>query len=325
MSMSIEHISLPVKHQLEEYETFFRESLESGVPLLQEMMEYLLQQKGKQLRPLLIFLSATINGQVNKLTYLTATAIEMLHTATLVHDDVVDEANERRGRQSVNAIWHSKAAVLAGDYLLSQALLLVTQNRAYDMLEFMTLPIRQMSEGELLQIEKSYSMDTTKEVYFDIINKKTAALIASCAAIGAKSVGASDETVKYMHQIGEMLGMAFQIRDDIFDYQKTSFIGKPTGNDITERKITLPLIYALNQVDSVQREKILALVRDAAVNKQNIELVRNFVITRGGLEYAAIVANDFRDKAIDLINQLPQSSAQESLHALAYYITERNK
>lgn len=325
MAESLELIAQPVKHRLEEYEVFFRKNLETDVPLLQEIIDYLLLQKGKQLRPLIIFLSADMNGEINPLTYLTATAIEMLHTATLVHDDVVDDADERRGMKSVNAIWHSKAAVLVGDYLLSQALMLVTHNHAFDLLEMMTLPIRYMSEGELLQIQKSFVLDTTQEVYFEIINKKTAALFAACAATGAKSAGATDETVRKMHKMGELMGMAFQIRDDIFDYQKTDLIGKLTGNDVIERKITLPLIYALKQVNADEQKRVLDLVKNAADNKQNVELVRDFVITHKGLEYALEIANQFRNEAIAVLNGFESSPAHKSLIELANYITVRNK
>lgn len=325
MAESLERITQPVKCELEEWKVFFRESLQSEVPLLEGVIDHLFEQKGKHIRPLVILLSAAMAGTINKRVYLSATAIEMLHTATLVHDDIVDDADERRGAKSVNAEWGPKVAVLVGDYLLSQSLVLVSKNAAFDLLELMTVPIRQMSEGELLQIEKSTTLDITKDTYFEIINKKTAALIAACAAVGAKAVSASDDVVNRMHQIGEYMGMAFQIRDDIFDYQGTGAVGKPLGNDIIERKITLPLIYALQQVDKQKQQDILVLVRDASEKQENIERVRSFVIEHGGLEHAVVVANNYRDKAIELLHQFDESPYQQALIALAHYITERNK
>lgn len=325
MAVSLEQIAQPVQRELDRCEVFYRESLTTNVPLLREVIQHILKQKGKQLRPLLITLSAAMHGEINERVYLSSAAIEMLHTATLVHDDVVDNAEERRGLKSINALWRSKVAVLVGDYFLAQALMLITSKQAFDLLEIMTLPIKRMSEGELLQIEKSRSMDTTEEAYFEIINKKTAVLIAACAAIGAKAVEADDETVEKMRQVGEALGIAFQIRDDVFDYQKTNLIGKPTGNDVVERKITLPLIYALKQVDEKQQKHIISLVANAEKNKKNVGLVRDFVIANRGLEYAGEVANNYRDKAIAIINQFDNTPAQQAMLNLAYYITERRK
>lgn len=326
MDISFDRIIAPVSVEMKAFETFFHESLLCESPLLKEIINYILKQKGKRIRPLLVFLSAAATGKtINHATYVSASAIEMLHTATIVHDDVVDESDERRGQKSVKAIWRSKAAVLVGDYLLARALLLITRDKLYDLLDIMVTPICEMSEGELLQIEKSAKLDTSEEVYFDIIRKKTAVLISSAMATGAKSVGADNELVQQMSLIGEYIGIAFQIRDDIFDYQKTNLIGKPTGNDIVEKKITLPLLHALGKASERERKQVLKWLDEADKHRKNIELVRDFVSRYDGLAHAKSIAEEYSEKAINILAEFTDSPAKNALQELARYAVSRKK
>lgn len=326
MDSSFDRIIAHVSEEMKAFETFFTESLHCESPLLKEIIAYILTQKGKRIRPLLVFLSAAASGKtINHATYISAAAIEMLHTATIVHDDVVDGADERRGQKSIKAVWRSKAAVLVGDYLLARALLLITRAKLYDLLDIMVNPICEMSEGELIQIEKSIKLDTSKEVYFDIIRKKTAVLISSAMATGAKSVGADTQFVDKMSEVGECIGIAFQIRDDIFDYQKNNLIGKPTGNDIVEKKITLPLLHALQKANEQEQKQVLKWVSEAGKERRNIDLVRNFVTKYDGLAHAESIAKEYSEKAIGILSGITDSPAKNALQELARYAIVRKK
>jgi octaprenyl-diphosphate synthase len=283
----------------------------------------LLRRKGKQMRPMFVFLTAKLTGTVSERTFLAASFIELLHTATLVHDDVVDEAYQRRGSFSINALWSSKIAVLIGDYFLAKGLILSVEHQAFDLLKIVSVAVKEMSEGELLQIEKSKLLDITEVSYFEIIRKKTAALIAACSSAGAQSAGASDEIVEKMRLFGEYVGLAFQIRDDIFDYQKKGITGKPTGNDLKEKKITLPLIFVLNNSSFIERQKILHTVKFRNGNSREIERLMQTVIENGGLDYAKRKMLEMKEKALDIIREFPDSPARSGLIELVNYTTDR--
>jgi octaprenyl-diphosphate synthase len=316
-----------VKDALNTFETFFRRSLFSDSPLLNEVLKYIFDKQGKRIRPACVFLSAMVSDPskpFNDQTYAGTAAIEMVHTASIVHDDVVDQSSLRRGNKSVNAEWTSRIAVLAGDYLMAKALMLITEYQMFDFMNIMSTPIVEMSVGEMIQIEKSIEMDTTEEIYFEIIRKKTAVLLGASMEVGAKSSGA-DHLARDMYEIGENVGMAFQIRDDILDYEKTNLLGKPAGNDVVERKITLPLIYALKQVDIRKQKSILQSVKQSSSDRKHIAKVRDFVIANNGLEYALSVAERYVEKAISLINNLDDSPARQSLISLSRYAIKRNR
>ncbi len=321
----LDEIKKPVEHDLNEFEPFFRNEMRSKVPLLDIITNYIYRRKGKQLRPLIVFLSAGLNGKINQSTYVAAGMIELLHTATLIHDDVVDEAYERRGFFSINALWRSKIAVLVGDYLLSKGLLLAIEKNEIELLRIMSQAVKDMSEGELLQIERSRKMDIDESTYYEIIQKKTASLLASCAENGACSVSATPETVQKMKDFGTYLGMAFQIKDDLFDYQPKGIIGKPTGNDIKEKKLTLPLIYSLSKVGKKEQSEILKLVRESKKNGKAVERVVEFVRVNGGIDYSIYQMNEFRDKAKQILLLYPESAYRLSLEMLTDYIVERSK
>lgn len=321
----LDQIKKPVEKELDDFEPFFRKTMSSKVALLDVITNYIIRRKGKQLRPLIVFLSASLNGKIGQSTYVAAGMIELLHTASLIHDDVVDEAYERRGFFSINALWRSKIAVLVGDYLLSKGLLIAIEKNELELLRIMSEAVREMSEGELIQIEHSNKMDITEEIYYDIIQKKTASLIASCAANGACSVGATPEVVQQMKDFGTYMGMAFQIRDDLFDFQPKGLIGKPTGNDIKEKKLTLPLIYSLTKVSKREQSNILKLVRESKKNSKAVEKVVEFVRVNGGIEYTTIKMNEYRDKAKQILSLFPESECRLSLEMLTDYVTERSK
>lgn len=321
----IDKIRKPIARQLDDFEPFFKESMKSKVPLLDIITNYIYRHKGKRLRPLLVFLSAGATGGVTQSTYTAAGMIELLHTATLIHDDVVDESYERRGAFSINALWRSKIAVLAGDFILSKGLLLAVETGEFELLKLMSNAVKEMSEGELLQIERSRKMNVDEATYFEIIRMKTATLLASCAANGAASSGASKEVVDMMHEFGTYLGIAFQIRDDLFDYQPKGIIGKPTGNDIKEKKLTLPLIHALAQVSEAERRRILNLVRSSRRNGAAVAQVVDFVVAKNGLAYTEKVMLDYKQKAIDVLMRLPQTACRDSLVLLTNYVVDRNK
>lgn len=308
-----------------EFEEWFKGSMKSQVPLLDKITHYIIKRKGKQMRPMFVFLSAKMFGPAKDATFIAASLIELLHTATLVHDDVVDDADKRRGFFSINALWKNKIAVLVGDYLLSKGLLLSVENQQFEMLKIVSKAVEEMSEGELLQIEKARRLDIKEDVYFDIIRKKTASLIASCCASGAASVAQDDETVEAMRRFGEYTGIAFQIKDDLFDYGDGEHIGKPTGIDIKEKKMTLPLIYTLNNSSYFERRKLINIVKNHNTNKAKVKEAISTVVQSGGLEYAKEKMMIYRDKALDILRQFPPSEARNSLEQLVIYSIERNK
>ncbi len=318
-------IKKPIKEEMSQFEPFFKEQLKSKIPLLGIITNYILRRKGKQMRPMLVFLSAKLTGTSSESTYVAATLIELLHTATLIHDDVVDETYQRRGFFSVNALWKSKIAVLVGDYFLSRGLSLALEKDQIGVLKAVSEAVTSMAEGELLQIEKSRKLDITEEVYYDIITKKTATLIAACTTAGPLSVNADQDKIDLLKQFGVYLGIAFQIKDDLFDYEKTDLIGKPTGNDIREKKMTLPLIYVLNTCDKKDKKRILATIRKHHKNDKKVAEVLDFVRKSGGIEYTFDKMIHYRDKALEVLNQFEASEAKEAMIALVHYTTERKK
>lgn len=308
---------------MEHFEEKFRDSMRSHVPLLDKITHYIVKRKGKQMRPMFVFLTAKALGEISESTHRGAALIELLHTATLVHDDVVDESYERRGFFSINALWKNKVAVLVGDYLLSRGLLLAIDNKEFDQLQIVSNAVRQMSEGELLQIEKSRGVNIDEQVYFDIIRQKTATLIASCCACGAASVGCDETTIERMRKAGENIGIAFQIKDDLFDYGLGKKIGKPTGNDIREKKSTLPLIYAVhNHPDG---KKILKTFKKTRKSKGDVSEVVNMVLDAGGIDYAEQKMNAYASEALATIEQLPESQARQSLIDLVNFTIQRER
>ncbi len=324
MKSTVEQIKAPVAQELELFEGKFRDSMKSSVPLLDKITAYIVKRKGKQLRPMFVFLSAKMCGELNESTHRAAALIELLHTATLVHDDVVDDSNMRRGFFSVNALWKNKIAVLVGDYLLSRGLLLSVDNNDFHLLQIVSRAVREMSEGELLQIEKARRLDIQEPVYFEIIRQKTASLIASCCASGAASVTRDETIIKKMHQFGEYTGIAFQIKDDLFDYGSGD-IGKPSGIDIKEKKMTLPLIFALNKVDRSEKRRIINIIKNHNEEPEEVQKVIQFVTTSGGLEYAAEKMNEYKNKALQILDEFPESPARSSLIQLVNFTVERTK
>ncbi|TDE16235.1 polyprenyl synthetase family protein [Dyadobacter psychrotolerans] len=324
MTLSIKDIQLPVADEMKAFEQKFRQFMKSDVMLLDQIMNYIVRRKGKQLRPMFVFLSAGVCGNVTESTYRGAALIELLHTATLVHDDVVDDSNYRRGFFSVNALWKNKIAVLVGDYLLSRGLLLSVDNGEFDLLKLVSTAVRELSEGELLQIEKARRLDIDEDVYYQIIRQKTASLIASCCAVGACSVGAGEEVVKRMHAFGEKVGMAFQIKDDLFDYGEDE-IGKPLGIDIKEKKMTLPLIYALNQAGWLEKRRIINIIRNESHKPKKVSEVIAFVKDSGGLKYAQEVMQRYVEEARVLLYEFTDSAHRQSLEQLVQYTIERSK
>lgn len=314
----------PVSEEMSEFETRFRASMKSKVPLLDKVTHYIIKRKGKQMRPMFIFLTAKMLGKINDKTYDAATLVELLHTATLVHDDVVDDANERRGFFSVNALWKNKIAVLVGDYMLSKVLLLSIENNNQNLLEVVARAVREMSEGELLQIEKARKLDITEEVYYEVIRQKTASLISTCCEAGALSVDRTDESDN-MRKFGELIGLAFQLKDDIFDYGEPGNIGKPTGLDIRERKMTLPLIYVINNSTPEIRKELINIVKNHNENPKKVKRAIQLVIDNGGIDYAHKKMLEFKDQALELIKNIPDSDAKTSILGLVEYTTTRKK
>jgi octaprenyl-diphosphate synthase len=322
---SLSSIRKPVEKDMAEFEAYFSKTMRSEIPLLKIILNYILRRKGKQMRPLLVFLTAKLNGEICEATFVAATLIELLHTASLVHDDVVDDAQERRGALSVNALWNSKIAVLVGDYMLARGLLISVEKARYDMLEIVSEAVKSMSEGELLQIQKARKLNIKEEDYYKIISMKTAAIIAACTACGARSVTGDIETILTMKDFGENIGIAFQIRDDLLDYEGNGLTGKAPGNDIKERKITLPLIYSLEQSANSRKRHILSIVKSRKKSKAEIAEVINFVSENGGMLYAEMRMNQYRDKALAILDSYPDSAVKESLKEFLYYTTSRNK
>ncbi|SHI78412.1 octaprenyl-diphosphate synthase [Aquimarina spongiae] len=300
--------------------------MSSKVALLNRITHYIVNRKGKQMRPMFVFLVAKLvsGGEVNERTYRGASVIELIHTATLVHDDVVDDSNRRRGFFSINALWKNKIAVLVGDYLLSKGLLLSIDYGDFDLLRIISVAVREMSEGELLQIEKARKLDITEEIYYEIIRQKTATLIAACCGLGACSVVPETEDVEKMRKFGELIGMAFQIKDDLFDYGDTA-IGKPTGIDIKEQKMTLPLIYTLNNCSKDKRKWLINSVKNHNKDKKRVKEVIAFVKESGGLEYGIKIMNDFKDQALSILSEYPNSDYRSSLELMVNYVIDRKK
>lgn len=318
----IEQLKHPIREELERFEGRFTNAMTSKIALLNRITHYIVNRKGKQMRPMFVFLAAKLLGTTNERTYRAASVIELIHTATLVHDDVVDDSNKRRGFFSINALWKNKIAVLVGDYLLSKGLLLCIDHKDFDFLEIISTAVREMSEGELLQIEKARSLDIDEEVYYEVIRKKTATLIASCCALGACSVNASEVDVEKMRSFGEKIGMAFQIKDDLFDYGKRR-IGKPTGIDIRERKMTLPLIHVIETCSSSERRWLKRNVKKYNTNRKKVNEIIEFVKSKGGLDYAVEKMHAFQNEANLILNTFPESDAKDSLQKLVSYVIDR--
>ena len=323
MGTSIEQIKKPIEAELSFFEKEFRKSMKTQVPLLDTIMTYIVKRKGKQIRPIFVLYSASLFGDINERTYRGASLVELLHTATLVHDDVVDESNMRRGVFSINALWKNKIAVLVGDFLLSKGLLLSVKNKDYDLLEILSTAVEQMSEGELLQLERARFMNTTEEVYFDIIRKKTASLIASCCEIGAKSTTDNSEEVEKMRLFGEKIGLAFQIRDDLFDFGENKS-GKPAGLDIKEKKLTLPIIHAFQNASSAEVKSIRKLIKSKSPDHKKMNEVVQFIRKYKGIEYATNKMNQLRDEAFEILDQLKSDSIyNRHLHELVNFVIDR--
>src|SRR6056297_317321 len=322
---SLKRIKAPIGQELKDFEPYFKKSLKSDVPLLGTVLNFLYRTKGKQLRPMFVFLSAKLHGETNESSQLAACSVELLHSATLVHDDVVDESYERRGTFSINALWRNKMAVLVGDYILAKGLLLQLEHKKYSFLHLISRAVQDMSEGEILQIKKSRKFDIDEETYFEIIRKKTASLIATSMALGAASVTDDASIPEKMYRIGQDAGIAFQIKDDIFDYQKKGIIGKPTGNDIKDKKITLPLLYMLKNADLGERKRILRLIKRKNKSTAMVEELIQRVYESGGVAYAEEKMVEFKNKAIAGLETFPESEARSSLVELMNYLTTRKK
>ena len=308
--------------ELKIFEKKFKEAVQSNVSMLDRIMQYIVKRKGKQIRPMFVFLSAKLCGEVNESTYRAASLVELLHTATLVHDDVVDDALERRGFFSVYALWKNKVSVLVGDYLLAKGLLLSLDNNDFRTLQLLSTAVRQMSEGELLQMEKSRSLNLDESIYFEIVKSKTASLLASACAAGAWSAGQDENITKQLHSFGENVGIAFQIKDDLFDYA-TNDVGKPTGNDIKEKKLTLPLIYTLNNTDKETRRKIIYIVKNENRNKKKLSYVLDAVSKSGGIEYTIDRMEQYKQQALTILHQFPDSPIREGFEDLVNFVTDR--
>ncbi|WP_124642966.1 MULTISPECIES: polyprenyl synthetase family protein [Amniculibacterium] len=323
MSKIVEEIKRPIANEMKLFEEKFYQSMQSNVPLLDKVTRFIVTTKGKQMRPMFVFLTAQLVGTVNEKTYRGASMIELIHTATLVHDDVVDESFKRRSFFSINALWKNKIAVLVGDYLLSKSVLLSTDNQDYDLLSVIARTIREMSEGELLQLEKARKLDITEEVYYEIIRQKTATLIAACCEIGVLSNGADKDLAKKMQDFGTYTGMAFQIKDDLFDYLSKNIIGKPVGIDIKEQKMTLPLIYTLKNASPQDYKYYFETIKRYNNNPKRVKELIEFVKNSGGLDYAISVMKDFQQKAKQLLSDFPDSEAKKSLVLMLDYVVER--
>lgn len=324
MKISIDSIKRPIDAELEQFEAHFRQAMRSPAPLLDKITYYIVRRKGKQMRPMFVFLCAKISGGVTEATFSAASLVELLHTATLVHDDVVDDSFERRGFFSINALWKNKIAVLVGDYLFSQGMLLALKNKEYRLLEIVSDAVKAMSEGELLQIEKARRLDIEEDVYFEIIRQKTASLIASACSAGAASATKDETVIEKVRLFGEKTGIAFQIRDDLFDLGYDD-VGKPLGIDIKEKKLTLPVIYALRQASRSDRNRMINNIRRRHDNPEKVKEVIQFVRASGGIEYAQEKMLAYRKEALDLLYSFPDSPSRQSLEDLIYYATDRKK
>ena len=311
-----------IKDELKIFEGKFKDAVKSHTPMLDRIMRYVVKRKGKQLRPMFVFLTAKLCGNVNDSTYRAASLVEILHTATLVHDDVVDDSLERRGFFSVYALWKNKVSVLVGDYLLAKGLLLSLDHNDYEILHILSTAVRKMSEGELLQMEKSRSLNLSEDIYFEIIRNKTSSLLASACAAGAWSTSNDKEITEKMRLFGENIGTAFQIKDDLFDYS-TNNVGKPTGNDIKEKKLTLPLIYALNNIDKESRRKMIYIIKNENKKKDKVQFVINKVVEAGGITYAEEKMNYYKLEAMNILKEFPDSDIRAGMEELVGYVTDR--
>ena len=321
----LKELKTPISRELKEFQMVFRKSVKSSVPLLDVIMKYILKAKGKQIRPLIVLYSAALFDGINESTHRAATLIELLHTATLVHDDVVDESDRRRGRFSINALWKNKIAVLVGDYLLSRGMLTALQAKDYHTLEIVSDAVKEMSEGELLQIEKARKLDIDETVYYDVIRKKTASLLASCFAVGAASSCKSEEDIRKMWSIGENAGMAFQIKDDLLDYEKSAVTGKPSGIDIKEKKMTLPLIYLLNKSTILKKRKIISIIKRNNTDKEKVGWIISEVESSGGIKYATEKMIEFKDSSLKLLREYPESNYRLALEQIIEFTIDRKK
>ena len=321
----LNEIRKPIHPEMQQFEKHFRESMKSNIPLINVITNYLLRRKGKQMRPMFVFLTAGLCGDITPSSYNAASLIELLHSASLIHDDVVDESYERRGFFSINALWKSKVSVLLGDFLLAKGLLLSVKEKEFELLRLVSDAVREMSEGELMQMQKSRKLNITKEDYFEIIRKKTATLIAACTACGAWSASQDNELTEKFRIFGEKVGMAFQIKDDLFDYQQKGFIGKPTGNDIKEKKFTLPLIHALEVCPEKERKHIIRTIRRHNNNASKVQEVIGFARSYEGLEYSEKQMLDYRDDAMEILGDMPDNQHRKSLHDLVNYVVGRKK
>lgn len=324
MSSTLAKIKAPISNELKDFEKHFKNSMKSNVALIDKITYYIVQRKGKQMRPMFVFLSAKMCGEVNDSTYLAASLIEILHTGTLVHDDVVDDSMERRGFFSINALWKNKIAVLVGDFLFSRGFLMAIENKEYRALHILSDSIRRMSEGELLQMEKARKLDIDEELYYTIIRDKTASLLASACSAGVASVTDDEELIEKGRLLGERIGMAFQIKDDLFDYGDGD-IGKPKGIDIKEKKMTLPLIHSLQKADKKEKRYILNLIKKESTKPKKVKEVIEFVKRQGGLVYAEKMMKKFQSEAFDLLDEFPENQSRESIRALIKYVSERKK
>jgi octaprenyl-diphosphate synthase len=313
-----------IKEELKVFERVFKDSVNSQVPMLDRIMRYIVRTKGKQMRPMFVILTARLYGQATESTYRAASLVELLHTATLVHDDVVDDASERRGFFSVYALWKSKISVLVGDYLLAKGLLLSLENDDFTILKHMSRAVKQMSEGELIQMEKSRQLNIDEDTYFTIIRNKTASLLASACAAGAFSVTADPDAAEKMRQFGESVGVAFQIKDDLFDYG-TEDVGKPTGNDIREKKLTLPLIYTLQHSDKATRKSLIYIIKNENRIRKKVGYIIDEVVKAGGIRYAEQKMFEYRDKALEILGEFPETPVRQALEDLVRYTTDRKK
>ena len=320
----VEQIKQPIAYEMELFEQKFQLSMSSEVALLNRITHYIVNRKGKQMRPMFVFLVAKMvsNGEISERTYRGASVIELIHTASLVHDDIVDDSNRRRGFFSINALWKNKIAVLVGDYLLSKGMLVCIDNNDFDLLKIISVAVREVVEGELLQIEKARKLDITEDVYYDIIRQKTATLIAACCSLGAASVKPNSDDVETMRKFGELIGMAFQIKDDLFDYTDDK-IGKPTGIDIKEQKMTLPLIHVLNSASSKDKKWLINSVKNHNKDKDRVKEVIAYVKKNNGLEYAESKMIRFKDEALKLIAKYPESKNKQSLELMVNYVIDR--
>lgn len=324
MVKSLKSIKAPIEQELKSFEKHFKASMQSQVPLLDKIMYYIVRRKGKQVRPMFVFLAAKLCGDITDATHRAASYIELLHTATLVHDDVVDDSNMRRGFFSINALWKNKIAVLVGDYLLSKGFLLTLKYKEYRLLEIVSEAIKSMSEGELLQIEKARRLDIKEDVYYEIIRQKTATLISAACKAGASSVSKEEEAIQKMGAFGEKIGVAFQIRDDLFDYGSYD-VGKPLGIDIKEKKMTLPLIYALDKASRSEKRRIIHAIKRHSDKPDKVREVIDFVQQSGGLEYTEQKMYDYRAEAFEILHSFPNSEIRQALEDLVIYVTERKK